>query len=155
MAAISRTKEYKALAERIRAGFRNNIGYSERIQKGVRYLEAVKAGREAWDAEKASGLARTAGTVYDRRRKIKDEITGLTYSQKLELESMQNEILDVYGTSGASSMYTESESSEEVFSKVKDVRDKLREDEEKAKKEIEEEIGRIARIAREKESKNI
>ena len=152
MAAISRTKEYKALAERIRAGFRNNIGYSERIQKGVRYLEAVKAGREAWDAEKASGLARTAGTVYDRRRKVKNEVTWLTYSQHLELESMQNEILDVYGTSGASSMYTESESTEEIFSKVKDVRDKLREDEEKAKKEIEEEIGRIAR---EKESKKI
>lgn len=152
MASISRTKEYKALAERIRSGFRNNIGYSEKIQKGVRYLEAVKAGREAWDAEKASGLARIAGTVYDRRRKIIDENTGITYSQKLELESMKNEIVEVYGTSGAASMYTETESTKDVFDKVKELRDKLHEDEEAAKREIEEEIGRIAR---EKESKKI
>lgn len=144
MASISRTKEYKALAERIRTGFKNNIGYSERIQKGVAYLEAVKAKREQWDPEKAAGLARTAGTVYDKRRKQVNKATGLTYFQELELESMQNELLDVYGTSGSRKFYTESADTKDVYSTVKMWRDKFKEDEERAKDQLEAlEAGRL------------
>ena len=118
VAAISRSKEYKALAERIRYGFRNNIGYSRKIQEGLRYLEEVKAGIRLWDADKASGLARISGTVYDRRRKSVNDKTGLTYYQELELESMQNEMIDVYGTSGNREMYSEANTSKDVYKSV-------------------------------------
>lgn len=141
MAAISRTKEYKALAERIRYGFRAGIGYGKRIQKGVEYLEAVKAGREAWDPERAKGLARISGTVYDRRRKQVGE-SGLTRFEELQYESAINELIEVYGTSGTREMYAGDNvpSSKEAFENIKAYRKELREEEKKVRKIIKEKM---------------
>lgn len=139
MAAISRTKEYKALAERIRYGFRAEIGYSNRIQRGVEYLDAVKARREAWDPERAKGLARISGTVYDRRRNQVGK-SGLTRFEELQYESAINELIEVYGTSGTREMYAGENvsSSKEAFENIKAYRKELREEEKRARESIKE-----------------
>lgn len=142
MAAISRTKEYKALAERIRYGFRADIGFSEKIQKGVRYLEAVKAGREAWDPEKAAGLARMSGTVYDRRHK-QTGAGGLTRFEELRFESATNELIDVYGTSGTREMYSSinAQTSKEAYKNVLKYRKQLKKEEKRAREIIKRTVG--------------
>lgn len=103
MASISKTKEYKALAERIREAFRQDRGFAPRTQRAVRYMADVKAGREKWSAEKASGLLRVANTLYDKRNKNPEAVAARRAEKE---QSIANELIDVFGTSGDRTLYT-------------------------------------------------
>lgn len=98
-----KTKEYKALSERIRQAFKEDRGYTTSAQTALKYQQDVKSGKVKFSAEHASGLLRRSGTIYDKRRRTPDAIEA---RKREQITSLVNELMEVYGTSGEAEMYS-------------------------------------------------